>query len=78
MGWMLDAMVGLSVGGVIGAVLAVNLVIYAGIDRGYEASIRDVFTQSPVVGVLTVTILVAGPVIGVSAMRFRRRRRRQP
>lgn len=64
-GWLTDLIVGGVIGGVIGAIAAVNLVIYAGIDRGYEASIPDVFRESVVVGVVTVAILVSGPVVGV-------------
>lgn len=76
-GWLADAVVGGIVGGVVGAVVAVNLVIYAGIDRGYEASIADVFRQNLLVGIATVTILAAGPVVGVVAARRLRRGRAQ-
>jgi hypothetical protein len=73
-GWV-RYVVGALVGGIVGGIVAVNVVIYAGIDRGYEASLADVFGQNAVVGVVTVAILVAGPVLGlVTAHRIRRRR----
>jgi hypothetical protein len=74
-GWLADGVIGGIVGGVIGAIVAVNVVIYAGIEDGYEASIPDVFRESPLVGVVTVAILVAGPVLGVVVARRRRRAR---
>jgi len=74
-GWFVDIVAGGIVGGVAGAIVAVNLVIYAGIDRGYEATIAEVFRQSVVVGVFTVAVLVAGPVVGVWIARRLRRRR---
>jgi hypothetical protein len=74
-GWFADIVVGGIVGGVAGAIAAVNFVIYAGIDRGYEASIPDVFRENAVVGVITVAVLVAGPVVGVWIARRLRRRR---
>lgn len=76
--WLADGVVGGIVGGVIGAIVAVNVVIYAGIEGGYEASIPDVFRENTLVGVVTVAILVAGPVLGVVVARRRRRRRARP
>lgn len=73
--WVIDLLLGGLIGGVVGAVIAVNVVIYSGIEGGYEASIPDVFRQSPVIGALTVGILAAGPVAGVLAARIRRRSR---
>jgi uncharacterized membrane protein len=74
-GWFVDIVVGGIVGGVAGAIVAVNFIIYAGIDRGYEATIPEVFRQSVVAGVVTVAVLVAGPVVGVWIARRLRRRR---
>jgi hypothetical protein len=74
-GWFVDIVAGGIVGGVAGAIVAVNFVIYAGIDRGYEATIPEVFRQSVVAGVITVAVLVAGPAVGVWIARRRRRRR---
>ena len=70
--WPTDILV---VGGVVGAIVAVNFVIYVGIDRGYEASIADVFRQNTLAGSATVAILAAGPVLGVVVARRRRRKR---
>jgi formate-dependent nitrite reductase membrane component NrfD len=72
--WLVDGLVGIAIGGLVGAIVAVNIVIYAGIEQGYEASIPDVFRQNALVGVLTVGTLIAGPVVGVLVMRRRRRR----
>jgi len=68
--------VGGLVGGVVGAIVAVNLVIFAGIDGGYEASLPEVFEQSPLTGFGAVLVLVAGPVLGVIVARSMRRHRR--
>ncbi len=61
----------------VGAVIAVNVVLLSGIERGDEASVADVFRQSVLVGVLVVGILLAGPV-AVVAVSVARRRRRPP
>lgn len=74
-GWFVDLVAGGIVGGVAGAIVAVNFVIYAGIERGYEATVPEVFRQSVVAGVITVAILVAGPAVGVWIARRLRRRR---
>lgn len=66
-------MIGVAAGGLVGAIIAVNFVIFVGIEGGYEASIVDVFRENVLFGVVTVAILVAGPVIGVLMMRRRRR-----
>lgn len=70
-----DVIVGLVVGGLVAAVVAVNVVIFSGIDEGYEASPTDVFEQNALVGALVVVVLVAGPVLGVLAVRGLRRPR---
>jgi multisubunit Na+/H+ antiporter MnhB subunit len=76
-GWLVDLAVGGLVGGLVGAVAAVNFVIYTGIEQGYEASLVEVFQHSLVAGIVTVMILLAGPVLGVlTARRVRRRRAR--
>lgn len=74
-GWLLDLLVGGLSGALLAVIAAVNLVIYAGIERGYEASLIQVFEQRPAIGVLTILILAAGPVFGVlTARRLRRNR----
>jgi multisubunit Na+/H+ antiporter MnhB subunit len=76
-GWLVDLAVGGLVGGLVGAVAAVNFVIYTGIEQGYEASLVEVFQHSLIAGIVTVMILLAGPVLGVlTARRLRRRRAR--
>ena len=61
----MDIILGAVLGGVVGAIVAVNFVIYSGIEGGYEASIPEVFRQNAAVGIVTVSILLAGPVVGV-------------
>ena len=53
-GGSIDVGLGGILGGIVGAIVAVNLVIFGGIDDGYEASLPEVFTQNPSVGVATV------------------------
>ncbi|WP_299441410.1 hypothetical protein [uncultured Phycicoccus sp.] len=72
-GWVVDVLLGGIPGAVLGGIVAVNVVIFSGIDRGYEASIAEVFRENAVVGVVTVLVLLAGPVLGVWAVRRLRR-----
>jgi hypothetical protein len=62
--------------GVVGSVVALNLMILSGVDSGYEASIAQVFDHRLLFGVLVVVALVAGPVLGVIAAGTLRRRLR--
>ena len=62
---VIGTILGAILGFAVGAIVAVNVVITAGVDRGYEASLSEVFEKNAVVGVATVVILVAGPVVGV-------------
>jgi predicted membrane protein len=64
-GWVNDTLIGGLGGGVIGAIVAVNIVIYSGFERGYESTIPEVFRESGLIGSLVVAILVAGPLVGV-------------
>jgi MFS family permease len=73
--WLADIAIGGVIGGVIGAIVAVNFVIYVGIEGGYEATIPEVFRQNVVAGVITVAVLVGGPLLGVVVARRLRRRR---
>ncbi|NHZ70849.1 MAG: hypothetical protein GWP18_04340 [Proteobacteria bacterium] len=58
----------------VGAVIAVNIVIFSGIEPGYEATIPEVFSQNVAVGIVTVAVLAAGPIVGVAvALRLRGR-----
>ena len=77
-GWLIDIVAGGVIGGVAGAIVAVNFVIYVGIEDGYEASIPDVFRQNVVAGIVTVAILLGGPVLGIVGARRRRGRRGRP
>ena len=47
-----------------------NLVIIAGVDRGYEATIREVFRGNMLIGIVTLTVLASGCVPGVVAARL--------
>jgi hypothetical protein len=60
-GWLSDLVVGGLIGGLVGVIATVNFVIYTGIEQGYEASLVEVFQYSPVAGIVTVMILLAGP-----------------
>lgn len=71
---VLDVVWGVVLGGIAGAIVAVNVVIFSGIEGGYEASIPEVFRQSPVIGVVAVVVLAAGPIAGVVLARRRRSR----
>lgn len=74
--WIIDLVIGGFVGLLIGAIVAVNIVIFLGPDEGYEASMNDVFADNPLVGVLALAALVGGPAYGVLLARRRRRRGR--
>lgn len=77
--WLIDLVVGGIAGGFVGAIVAVNVVIYAGIERGYEATIPEVFRQNTLIGLVVVTILSAGPLVGVwIARRVRHQRTSGP
>lgn len=73
--WLIDVTVGVLFGGVVGAIVAVNIAIFFGPDQGYQSSIGDVFSHNAIAGVAVVVALVSGPVIGVVLMRELRRRR---
>lgn len=59
------------VGFAVAVIVAINVVIFSGIDDGYEASLPEVFRQNALVGVLVVLILAVGPVVGVVIARRR-------
>lgn len=73
-GWLVDLAVGGIAGALVAAVIAVNFVIFIGVERGYESSLGEVFEHSLVAGIVTVMMLVAGPIVGVLAARRRRAR----
>ena len=68
-GWIIDVGLGGLIGAVLGAIVAVNVVIMSGIERGYESGLREIFEYNALLGVIIVSILVAGPVLGVSLAR---------
>ena len=69
-----DLAVGAILGLAVGAIIAVNVVITAGVDRGYQATIPEIFDESIILGVITVAIVAAGPVVGVIVARRIRKR----
>jgi uncharacterized membrane protein len=77
-GWLIDVLVGGIVGAIVGAIVAVNFVILVGVDQGYQASLGEVFDRSVAAGVVTLLVLIAGPVLGVAIARRQRRRRSPP
>lgn len=72
-----DTVIGAILGLVAGAIIAINLIITAGVERGYEASLIEVFEENALVAVAAVAILVVGPVVGVIIARRIRRRMEQ-
>lgn len=74
-GWTKRVAGGAIIGGIIGAIVAVNFVIMVGPDSGYESSFADIFSESTADGVATIAILIAGPLLGAFiALRTRAKR----
>lgn len=63
--WLIDHILGAIAGAVAGAIIAVNIVIFSGMSRGYETTLPQVFDENPAVGMIVLAILVGGPVVGV-------------
>lgn len=74
-GWLVDMIVGGLFGGVLGLIAAANLVIYYGVERGYEASIGAIFAMSPILGLVVIGTLLAGTVLGIMTVHSRRMRK---
>ena len=74
--WIVDVVIGGLVGLMLGGLVAVNLVIYSGVERGYEANLGEVFDKSVILGTIVVVVFAAGPVAGVVVARARRARAR--
>jgi hypothetical protein len=72
--WVVDILVGGLLGGVGGAIVAVNLVIFSGMSRGYETTVPQIFDENLAVGVIVIAVLAAGPVVGILLTRRLRRR----
>lgn len=62
---MLDLVIGALVGTVIGGIVALNLIIFAGTDRGYEAGIGELLAERPLVAAIALAILVISPFVGI-------------
>lgn len=73
--WFVDLVVGGLGGLVIAWIVAVNLVIYLGVEGGYQAGPGDVFEHSWILGIVVVAVLLAGPVLAITYMRRQRRQR---
>ena len=70
-----STIVGALIGMIVAAIVAVNLVILSGIDSGYETTIPELFRENVFLGIVTVAILVAGPIVGaLYGKRFWQRR----
>lgn len=74
-GWVVDVTLGSVAGFIVGAILAVNIVIFSGVDDGYQASVRQVFSQKPLAGVLAGLVLILLPLVAVIGLRRVRRSR---
>jgi ribosomal protein S18 acetylase RimI-like enzyme len=66
--------VGALIGAITGLVVAINVVIFSGSEKGYETSVRELFDRNVVLGVVVVSIVLAGPVVG-ALVAFRTRDR---
>ncbi len=56
---------GALIGLVLGAIASINVVIFSGIEDGYEATPAQVFEENALVGTIAVLVLGAGPLLGV-------------
>ncbi len=74
--YQLDVFLGALLGVVAAAVVAVNLLIAAGL--GYDVGIREVFDESRLLGIAVIALFVAGPVLGGVTMYRAARRRASP
>jgi hypothetical protein len=73
--WLIDIIAGGVVGFVVGLIVAWNIAIFAGLESGYEANLWEIFEYSPIVGILVVAVLAAGPILGITVARWQRRKR---
>jgi hypothetical protein len=74
-GWLFDLIAGGGLGGLLALIVAVNVVIYSGVEGGYEAGLQEVFEHSVLTGLVVVAVVVTCPVLGVLVARRRRRDR---
>lgn len=73
--WVVDGALGVIFGGICGGIVAVNVVIWAGPDAGYESSLLDVFRHNPLTGIVATVFLLGGPIVGVWTARKLRHQR---
>ena len=73
-GVVVDVLLGGMVGAILGGIVAVNVVLMAGVDQGYESGIGEIFDENLFLGLITVVIWIAGPVLGIWFARRRRKR----
>lgn len=52
-----------AVGAIVGAITSVNIVIFSGIEDGYEATPAQVFDENPVIGMVA-TLTLIGCILG--------------
>ena len=74
-GWAIDLTAGIAAGSVVGVILALNIVIFSGVDDGYQASVRAVFEQRPWAGVMAGMAIILSPVLLVLSLRRLRQNR---
>ncbi len=74
-GWLADLVIGGLSGAIVGGIVAVNMVIYYGVDRGYEADLPAMFERSALLGLGVVGALLAGPILGVLTAHVQRVKR---
>lgn len=77
-GWVIDVLVGGLGGGLVGAITAVNIVVFSGIEDGYESSFGDIMDYSRFLALIVVAVLLAAPISAVFMLRKLRRSRRIP
>lgn len=70
--WAVDIFAGGLLGMLFGWVVAVNVVIFSGVEGGYQAGVAEIFDKSFLLGVVVLIIFFAGPVLGVVVARRRR------
>lgn len=67
------------VGLLVGWILAVNIVIFSGVDQGYEVTLPELFSDNPAIGTLAVVAVVAGLLGGgLTGLRLHRSGRHGP
>lgn len=64
-----DLLIGGTTGLIVGAIVAVNVVIFSGMEDGYEASIPEVFRQNWLIGLVVVALFAMGPIVGYRVAR---------